>query len=158
MDAATSHHFSFATLWEHLRQDRRYLAGIGLCIPWGVPFQLIYYTQSDWWTQSGVALHTIGLMSELTIAYKFNFLAGRRSSTAMIRRCSPSWLGRRRAWIVCSQILCMMALAGIALGHPAHFLAWTVAFSLALGFVGATQDITIDGWRINICAQGQAGR
>ena len=154
MDAATSHHFSFATLWEHLRQDRRYLAGIGLGFSSGVPFQLIYYTQSDWWTQSGVALHTIGLMSELTIAYKFKFLWA-----AFLDRYDPplfaAWLGRRRAWIVCSQILCMMALAGIALGDPAHFLAWTVAFSLALGFVGATQDITIDGWRINIAPKGK---
>ncbi len=154
MDAATSHHFSFATLWEHLRQDRRYLAGIGLGFSSGVPFQLIYYTQSDWWTQSGVALHTIGLMSELTIAYKFKFLWA-----PFLDRYDPplfaAWLGRRRAWIVCSQILCMMALAGIALGDPAHFLAWTVAFSLALGFVGATQDITIDGWRINIAPKGK---
>ena len=153
MDAST-HHFSFATLWEHLRQDRRYLAGVGLGFASGVPFQLIYYTQSDWWSQAGVALHTIGLMSELTIAYKFKFLWA-----PFLDRFDPplfaGWLGRRRGWIVVSQLLCMAALAGVAFGDPAHFLGWTVAFSLALGFAGATQDVTIDGWRINAAPEGK---
>uniref|UniRef100_UPI0005BCFD70 MFS transporter n=1 Tax=Methylobacterium sp. B1 TaxID=91459 RepID=UPI0005BCFD70 len=58
------------------------------------------------------------------------------------------WLGRRRGWIVATQILVALALAGVAFGDPAHWLAWTVAFSLALGVAGATQDVVIDGWRI----------
>ena len=44
----------------------------------------------------------------------------------------------------------MAALAGIALGDPGEWLAWTIAFSLALGFAGATQDVVVDGWRINV--------
>jgi hypothetical protein len=47
-----------------------------------------------------------------------------------------------------SQIAVMLALAGIAFGDPAQWLGYTVAFSLALGLAGATQDVTIDGWRI----------
>ena len=51
----------------------------------------------------------------------------------------------------------MAALAGVAFGDPAHWLAWTVAFSLALGFAGATQDVVIDGWRISVApAERQA--
>jgi MFS transporter, PAT family, beta-lactamase induction signal transducer AmpG len=42
----------------------------------------------------------------------------------------------------------MLALAGVAFGDPADWLGYTVAFSLALGMAGATQDVTIDGWRI----------
>jgi PAT family beta-lactamase induction signal transducer AmpG len=42
----------------------------------------------------------------------------------------------------------MLALAGVAFGDPAHWIARTVVFSLVLGFAGATQDVTIDGWRI----------
>ena len=42
----------------------------------------------------------------------------------------------------------MLALAGVAFGDPAHCIAYTAAFSVALGVAGATQDITIDGWRI----------
>ncbi len=154
MDVASTHHFSFAQLWEHLRQDRRYLAAIGLGFASGVPFQLVYYTQSAWWSDAGVALRTIGMLSELTIAYKFKFLWA-----PFLDRYDPPilarWLGRRRGWIVVSQLLCMAALAGVAFGDPAHFLGWTIAFSLALGVAGATQDVTIDGWRINAAPHGK---
>lgn len=154
MDAASTHHFSFATLWEHLRQDRRYLAAIGLGFASGVPFQLVYYTQSAWWSEAGVPLHTIGMLVELTIAYKFKFLWA-----PFLDRYDPpalaGWLGRRRGWIVISQLLCMATLAGVAFGDPANFLAWTVGFSMALGFAGATQDVTIDGWRINAAPEGK---
>ena len=44
----------------------------------------------------------------------------------------------------------MLTLAGVAVGDPAHWLAWTIVFSLALGFAGATQDVVIDGWRITV--------
>ena len=42
----------------------------------------------------------------------------------------------------------MLALAGVAFGDPAHWIAYTAAFSVALGIAGATQDVTIDSWRI----------
>jgi MFS family permease len=42
----------------------------------------------------------------------------------------------------------VLALAGVTFGDPAHWLGYTVAFSLALGVAGATQGVTIDGWRI----------
>ncbi len=48
------------------------------------------------------------------------------------------------------------ALAGRRFGDPAHWLAWTIAFSLALGVAGATQDIVVDGWRIAV-AERAAG-
>ena len=92
-------------------------------------------------------IQTIGLMSELTIAYKFKFVW----APFLDKYDAPVFsalLGRRRGWIVLSQICVMLALIGIAFGDPANFLGYTVAFSLALGVAGATQDVTIDGWRI----------
>jgi len=86
-------------------------------------------------------------MSELTIAYKLKFIWAPflDKYDALI---FSALLGRRRGWIVVSQIAVMLTLAGIAFGDPAHWLSYTVAFSLALGIAGATQDVTIDGWRI----------
>jgi PAT family beta-lactamase induction signal transducer AmpG len=45
----------------------------------------------------------------------------------------------RPGWIVASQIAVMVALPAIAFGDAGQWLAWTIAFSLALGFGGATQ-------------------
>jgi len=131
----------------HLTSDRRYAAMTALGFSMGLPYLLVYSTQSAWLTEVGVPLHTIGLLAELTIAYKFKFIWA-----PFLDRYDPpifaSWLGRRRAWIVLSQIAIILALVGVAFGDPAHFIWWTIGFSLALGFAGATQDVTIDGWRI----------
>lgn len=136
-----------ASLLDHLSSDRRYLAMLGLGFSAGIPFLLVYVTQSAWLSEAKVPIETIGLMSELTIAYKFKFVW----APFLDKYDAPVFsalLGRRRGWIVVSQIAVMLSLAGVAFGDPAHWLAWTVAFSIALGVAGATQDVTIDGWRI----------
>src|SRR5215207_6728791 len=133
----------------HLFSDRRIAAALGLGFTSGIPFLLVYGTQSAWLSEAGVPIATLGLLSELTLAYKFKFVW----APFLDRYDDPffgRWLGRRRGWVVVSQIAVMLALAGIAFGDPAHWLAWTVAFSLALGFAGARQDVVIDGWRITV--------
>ncbi|WP_158807442.1 MFS transporter [Beijerinckia sp. L45] len=123
------------------------MAGLGFAS--GIPYLLVYVTQSAWLSEAQVPIATIGLMSELTLAYKFKFVWA-----PFLDRYDPPllgrFLGRRRGWIVTSQIAVMLALAGVAFGDPAQWLAWTVVFSLALGFAGATQDVVIDGWRIAV--------
>ena len=136
-----------SSLLAHLSADRRYLAMLGLGFSAGIPYLLVYPTQSAWLSDAHVPIQTIGLMSELTIAYKFKFVW----APFLDKYDAPVFsalLGRRRGWIVLSQIAVMLALIGIAFGDPANFLGYTVAFSLALGVAGATQDVTIDGWRI----------
>src|SRR3984957_4141854 len=133
----------------HLFSDRRIAPMLVLGFASGIPFQLVYITQSAWLYEAKVPIATIGLMSELTLAYKFKFVW----APFLDRYDAPVFsrlLGRRRGWIVVSQIGVVAALAGVALGDPGHWLAWTVAFSPALGFAGATQDVVIDGWRISV--------
>ncbi len=138
----------------HLFSDRRIPAMLGLGFSSGMPFLLVYVTQSAWLSEARVPIGILGLMSELTLAYKFKFVWAPfldRFDTPVFSRL----LGRRRGWIVVSQIGVALALAGIAFGDPAHWLAWTVVFSLALGFAGATQDVVIDGWRITVALAGR---
>lgn len=140
----------------HLFTDRRIGAMLGLGFSSGIPFLLVYITQSAWLSEAKVPIGILGLMSELTLAYKFKFLW----APFMDRYDAPLFsrmLGRRRGWIVLSQIGVIVTLAGIAFGDPSRWLEWTVLFSLALGFAGATQDIVIDGWRITVApAERQA--
>lgn len=127
---------------------------LGLGFSSGIPYQLVYFTQSDWWSQAGVAIGTIGLLGELAIAYQLKFLWA-----PFLDSYSPPllgrWLGRRRAWILLAQLGCMLSLTGVAFGDPGHFLAWTIGFTLSLGVFGATQDAAIDGWRINAAPPGK---
>ena len=143
-----------STMLAHLRDDRRYAAMLGLGFSIGVPFPLVYATQSAWLSEANVPIESIGLLSELTIAYKLKWLW-----SPFIDRYDPPFLaktiGRRRAWIVISQLCIMITLAGVAFGDPGSWLAWTIAFSLALGLAGATQDICVDGWRITTAPPGK---
>ncbi len=140
---------SIATSRPALFTDRTLPPALVLGFSSGLPFVLVYATQSAWLSEAKVPLAIIGLMSEMTLAYKFKFLWA-----PFLDRYDPpllgAWLGRRRGWIVASQLGVAAALGGVAFGDPAHWLGWTIAFSLALGFAGATQDITIDGWRLTV--------
>lgn len=143
-----------SSLLSHLAQDRRYAAMLGLGFSSGIPYLLVYITQSAWLSEAKVPLETIGVMSELTIAYKLKWVW----APFLDRYDAPifaSLLGRRRGWIVVSQIAVMLALCAVAFGDPANFLLWTVLFSLALGVAGATQDVVIDGWRITAAPPGK---
>ena len=136
--------------------DRRIAAMLGLGFSSGIPFLLVYVTQSAWLSEAKVPIGILGLMSELTLAYKFKFLW----APFLDRYDAPlisCLVGRRRGWIIVSQLGVMLALAGVAFGDPGHWLAWTIAFSLALGFAGATQDVVIDGWRINAAETSRQG-
>jgi len=134
--------------------DRRLAAMLVLGFSSGIPFLLVYVTQSAWLSEAGVGIATLGLLSEMTLAYKFKFVWA-----PFLDRYDPPGLGRllgrRRGWIVASQLAVMLALAGVAFGDPAHWLAWTIVFSVALGFAGATQDVVIDGWRITVAPAGR---
>src|ERR1700735_5816054 len=104
----------------HLAEDRRYAAMAGLGFSSGLPFLLVYSTQSAWLSEAGVPIKTIGLLSELTIAYKFKFIL-----SPFLDRYDPPLLarlvGRRRGWIIVSQAVAL-ALTGVAFGDPAHWI------------------------------------
>ena len=139
----------------HILSDRRVLAMLGLGFSSGLPLLLVYATQSAWFSDAKVPLEYLGLLSELTLAYKLKFLW----APFLDRYDCPGLgrlLGRRRGWMVAAQLLVVVALCGIAAGDPAHRLWWTVAFSLMLGFAGASGDVVIDGWRIAVAPEKKA--
>ena len=127
--------------------DRRQKAMLGLGFSQGIPYLLVYATQAAWLTEANVALGTLGILSELTLAYRLKFLW----APFLERYDAPilgALLGRRRGWMIASQLGVIAGLVGIAIGNPATQLWWTIVVSVALGFFGATQDVVIDGWRI----------
>ena len=138
------------SLLSQLRNDpRRTGAAVALGFSTGLPFLLVYSTQSAWLYEAKVPIETIGLLSEMTLAYKFKWIW----APFLDEYDAPvvsNLLGRRRGWIVVSQIAVILGLTGVAFGDPANWLMWTVVFSFALGIAGATQDITFAGWRITV--------
>ena len=90
--------------------DRRLATMLALGFSSGIPFLLVYITQSAWLTEAGVPLGTLGLLSEMTLAYKFKFVWA-----PLLDRYDPPLLGRllgrRRGWSVVAQAA--IALTGL---------------------------------------------
>src|SRR6476660_2251544 len=79
--------------WSALVRDRRIAPALGLGF---TPFLLTYSTQSAWLTDAGVSLASIGLLSELTLAYKFKFLWA-----PFLDQYDPPLIGRSLASFFC---------------------------------------------------------
>lgn len=114
----------------------------------GLPFLLIFSTQSAWLREAGVSRSAIGLMSYAALAFTFKF-----AWAPFIDEYDPPFLaarlGRRRGWMLLAQLMVAASLAGLAFGAPAQSLGWNVLFAFLTAFAAASQDVTIDGWRID---------
>lgn len=120
----------------------------------GVPLLLIFSSLGLWLREAGVDRSTATLFSWAALGYSFKFI------WAPIADCLPIpyltlRLGRRRAWMLASQIAIIIAIALMALTDPASGTTQLKIMALAavmLGFSSATQDIVIDAYRIESAA------
>jgi PAT family beta-lactamase induction signal transducer AmpG len=129
-------------------RDPRLALMLALGFSSGLPFLLIFSTQSAWLREAGVSRSAIGLMSYAALAFTFKF-----AWAPFIDEYDPPlvgvWLGRRRGWMLITQLMVAASLAGLAFGQPATTLSWSVLFAFLTAFAAASQDVTIDGWRID---------
>jgi len=109
--------------WSALITDRRIAPALGLGFTSGMPFLLTYSTQSAWLTDAGVPLASIGLLSELTLAYKFKFLWA-----PFLDQYDPPLIGRSLASFFCEA-------SSSAAGRAAFRFAGTIALSSFLVLV-----------------------
>lgn len=113
----------------------------------GLPFLLVFSTLSAWLAQCGISRTTIGYFSWIGLTYSLKFFWSPvvdRLPLPLLTR----WLGRRRSWMLLAQIGIAVGLAGMALNDPAQNLTPTIIFALLVAFSSATQDISLDAYRI----------
>ena len=113
----------------------------------GLPFLLVFSTLSAWLRDSGLALSTIGFFSWIGITYSIKvFWAPVVDRTPIFLLTGR--LGKRRSWMLSAQLLIALGLAGMAMCDPQAHLQQIAIFALLVAFGSATQDITIDAYRI----------
>ena len=114
----------------------------------GLPLALSGSTLRLWMRQSGVDLETIGLFALVGTPYTIKFLWAPVVDALDVPLLSRL-LGRRRGWLVLSQLCLIASIALLGLCDPAR-LAWYLVFGAALlvATASATQDIVIDAFRI----------
>ena len=122
----------------------------------GLPlFTLVYLVQA-WLRSEGVNLKEIGLFALIQFPYTWKFLWAPLMDRYVPRL--PGWRpGRRRGWMLVTQLLVAGAIATLGFVSPRDAI-WTVAALTALvAFFGASQDIAIDAYRRELLSDTQQG-
>ena len=119
----------------------------------GLPFLLTGNTFGFWLRDEGTGLAAIGFLSWVGLAYTLKVLWSPivdRTDVPLLGR-----LGRRRGWMLLSQVIVGLGLLGMALGGPTGGLTGVAVMALITAFASATQDVVIDAWRIEIADGGE---
>ena len=140
-----------SSTWQILRKafsNRKTGFMLSFGIASGLPFSLFLGTLYAWLTEVEVDLETMGVFSLIGLAYAFQFLWSPIIDKVDLKGFRR--LGRRKQWIVPSQILIGSILLLLSMSEPSNQnLGW---FSLLAGIgalASATQDIAINAWRID---------
>ncbi len=115
----------------------------------GLPLLLVLGTLSFRLREAGIDRTTIGFLSWVGLAYGFKWVWSPLVDRMPIPLLTP-WLGRRRSWLLLSQLVIIAGLAGMALTNPQNDLQSMVWFAVAVAFGSATQDIALDAYRIEM--------
>ncbi len=115
----------------------------------GIPILLIFGTLSLWLREAGVSRSTATFFSWAILGYSFKFiwapLVDRLPVPAL-----TNLLGRRRSWILVSQLWVIASILLMAGTDPQTHLVMMAVAAVCLGFASATQDIVIDAYRIEV--------
>src|SRR3954454_11612037 len=116
----------------------------------GLPFFLSGNTLGYWLRDEGTTLAAIGFMSWVGLAYSLKFLWAPiidRTDAPIVGR-----FGRRRGWMIVSQLCVAAGLVGLSLIGLTAGLAMLGIFAVIVAFSSSTQDIVVDAWRIEAAA------
>jgi len=108
----------------------------------GFPFYVIKDVLKAWMTDSNLDLATIGLFSGVSLPYTWKFIW-----SPFMDRYVPPFLGRRRGWILITQIALIGLIALLGQWNPATSLWWIALTAVAVAFFSASQDIVLDAFR-----------
>ena len=118
----------------------------------GLPLGLIWIALPAWLTYRGVDIKAVGLFSLAQAPWTFKFLWA-----PLMDRYSPGFLGRKRSWMVVSQVFLMVGIGSFAFQASAPRVGVVAAIALFVAFWSASQDIAIDGYAVEVLEKREQG-
>lgn len=118
----------------------------------GLPLALTGATLQAWMTVAGVDLKTIGIFALVGLPYTLKFLW-----SPFMDRFVPPWLGRRRGWILITQIALVAGIAAMAFSSPLQAPFFLALLALTVAFSSASQDIVVDAYRTDVLREKERG-
>jgi len=133
------------TLGVYLRRDVLVVMFLGFSA--GLPLALSGSTLLVWMSEAGVNLRTIGLFSIVGTPYTLKFLWAPLIDALPAPYLSARF-GRRRGWLLFSQLLLMAAILFLGTRDPAADTLLVALGAVLVAFASATQDIVVDTYRV----------
>jgi len=139
------------SIWQALL-NRRMLICVFTGFTSGLPLYIIISLIPAWLRTEGVDLGTIGLFALIQIPYTWKFIW-----SPFMDRYTPPFLGRRRGWLLATQIFLLINIAVLGMFDPQQSV-WTIAYlCAAVAFFSASQDVVIDAYRREILPDEELG-
>jgi PAT family beta-lactamase induction signal transducer AmpG len=127
--------------------DRRVVLVLLLGFSSGLPLALSGSTLAIWMADRGVSLADIGLYALVGLPYTVKFAWAPLVDAVPIPLLGR-WLGRRRGWMVFTQLALIAAIAFLGALDPVTMPVWVAVGALGVATVSATQDVVIDAFRV----------
>jgi PAT family beta-lactamase induction signal transducer AmpG len=118
----------------------------------GLPLYLTTRTLQAWMHGAGIDLTTIGLFSLVALPYSIKFLWA-----PFMDRIVPPFLGRRRGWLMITQLALIAAIAAMAFQDPARSLQLLAFNTMLIAVFSASQDIVGDAYRTDVLGARELG-
>ena len=118
----------------------------------GLPLYLLLNLLPAWLRTEGINLKVIGAFALIQFPYTWKFLW----SPFLDRYVVPTF-GRRRGWMLVTQLALMATIAWMGTLSPRDELSWVIYAATAVAFLSATQDIAIDAYRRELLSNAELG-
>jgi PAT family beta-lactamase induction signal transducer AmpG len=120
----------------------------------GLPFLLVAGTLAFWLKDKGIELKEITMIASAGLLYTFKFAWAPLLDHWKLPGFAK--LGRRRGWLLFAQLGVVASLLAMAAFTPDRLQAFVLA-TVAVAFFGATQDIAVDAYRIEVAPESAQG-
>jgi PAT family beta-lactamase induction signal transducer AmpG len=118
----------------------------------GLPIALVGSTLQAWYTVSGISIVAIGFLGLITYPYAFKFFWA-----PIMDRFIPPLLGRRRGWMLITQLGLLLSIFIMAWFSPMVHPIKLAILAMLVAFLSASQDISLDAYRADILPAEQRG-
>ncbi len=132
--------------------SRRMVVALIMGFSCGLPLLLTMSVLQTWMKEEGIDLTLIGLVNLVQIPYTWKFIWA-----PILDRYALPFLGRRRGWLLLSQIILAGAIIGLGFSDPVNRFWIMVIMAMLVAFFSATQDIIVDAYRREDLADEELG-
>jgi len=132
--------------------NRRMLICICTGFTSGLPLYLLFQLVPGWLRMEGVGLKEIGFFALVQFPYTWKFLWA-----PAMDRFTLSFLGRRRGWMLVTQVSLLLYMASMGFFQPEFSLSSIAYLSVAVALFSASQDIVLDAYRRELLPDVELG-